>query len=112
MKGKPAVTCKRCGNCCRADLNAYITDKDIKRWRREGRDDILHILENESAVWAGDHLVSAKNGAYLHDCPFLVCDGKEFSCAIYETRPDVCKDYDPGSSLLCPLYAGGSEGEG
>jgi len=101
---KPAVACMRCGNCCRTNLNAYLTDDDIKRWEREDRTDILNILENECAVWAGDRLVSAKDGAYLQTCPFLIWEKGKFTCTIYETRPKVCREYIPGSSLLCPKF--------
>lgn len=83
---------------------AYVTETEIRRWREEGREDIFHIIENESAMWAGDHLISRKDGRYLHGCPFLKWEGNTSMCTIYETRPGVCRDYEPGSSELCPRY--------
>lgn len=96
----------RCGTCCLVDmvaLLAYVSDEDIVRWRNEGRDDILHVIRNEEAVWAGDHLVSSRDGHYIQGCPFLKQAGAHFTCTIYETRPEVCRRYRPGSSEICPL---------
>jgi Fe-S-cluster containining protein len=96
--------CRRCGRCCLADFAAYVTDDDIRRWKAEGRDDILYILKKEHGTWEGDHLVSADSGNPLHGCPFFAFDGKEFGCGIYETRPATCRKYLAGSSELCPQF--------
>jgi uncharacterized protein len=98
--------CMRCGKCCLTDLIAYVTEEDKKRWTREGRADILHILEKEHGVWAGDRLVSQDDGHLLQGCPFFTCDGTLGICTIHETRPRVCRDYVPGSSEFCPHYKG------
>jgi len=84
---------------------AFASENDIARWKSENRKDILHLIENEMAVWAGDHFVSSRDGRYLHNCPFLGYNGEIHSCAIHETRPKVCADYEPGSSQICPFYA-------
>lgn len=99
-----APACRRCGRCCATDLSAWTTDVDRARWAREGRHDILHVLENESPVWAGDRLVSARTGRTLGPCPFLSWEGALAACAIYETRPAVCRSFRPGSSPFCAGY--------
>jgi len=99
-----SLICKRCGVCCLADAHAYITDEDRKRWIKEGRQDILATLEREHAIWAGDHLISSVDGRYLHGCIFLALDGGHYKCTIYETRPKTCRDYQPGSSDICPQF--------
>jgi Fe-S-cluster containining protein len=96
--------CRRCGKCCLADFNAYVRDEDILRWKRDGRQDILSVIENEHAIWMGDHLICADNGRYLHGCPFLIWEGACSSCTIYETRPAVCRNYAAASSEICPLW--------
>jgi Fe-S-cluster containining protein len=83
---------------------AYVKQEDLNRWNSEGRQDILHIIENERAVWVGDHLISSRDGRYIHGCPFLKWEGDLCTCTIYETRPMVCRDYEPGSSELCPQW--------
>ncbi|MBN1380988.1 MAG: YkgJ family cysteine cluster protein [Deltaproteobacteria bacterium] len=104
MQNRVPKTCKRCGKCCLADANAYITDEDRKRWKKEGRTDILQMLEREHAIWAGDHLISSENGRYLHGCIFLAYENNQYVCKIYETRPKTCRDYEPGSSEICPQF--------
>ncbi|MBN2567994.1 MAG: YkgJ family cysteine cluster protein [Deltaproteobacteria bacterium] len=104
MKKKRVTICMRCGKCCLSNLFFYITDDDIERWKREGRKDILHIIENRQAVWGGDHFVSARDGTFMHGCPFLEWKDGRHSCSIYQTRPRVCRDYLPGSSKICSQY--------
>ncbi len=104
---KEQAKCRRCGTCCLANMAAFsgtISDEDRTRWTREGRDDILRTMDAEEAVWAGDHFVSGRDGNYLHACPFLRRSGGFCICAIYESRPKVCRDYVPGSSEICPLF--------
>jgi len=96
--------CRRCGKCCLAGFIAYADAEDLERWEREKRQDILAMIENEHAVWMGDHLISADDGHCLHGCPFLTWDGDHTLCGIYDTRPRVCRDYRPGSSEICPQY--------
>ncbi|MFA5179768.1 MAG: YkgJ family cysteine cluster protein [Syntrophales bacterium] len=96
--------CHCCGKCCLADFIAYVRDEDILRWKKEGRTDILSVIENEHAMWVGDHLISAVDGRYLHGCPFLTWEKDRSACSIYETRPAVCRNYVPASSEICPQW--------
>ncbi|MGD0820353.1 MAG: YkgJ family cysteine cluster protein [Desulfomonilia bacterium] len=105
VNGPETITCRRCGTCCLADMIAYVTKEDMDRWISQGRSDILHIIENEQAFWAGDHLVSARDGRPLTGCPFLTWEKGGYACSIYETRPGVCRNYEPGSSQICPLWS-------
>jgi len=34
-------------------------------------------------------------------CKHLTADNK---CAIHDHKPQVCKDFEPGSTVECPLY--------
>ncbi len=106
------IACRRCGTCCLADMIAYVTQADMERWAAEGRDDILKIIENERAFWAGDHLVSAKDGRVLTCCPFLTWDSEGALCSIYGTRPHACRNYRPGSSEICPLWKAPGHNDG
>lgn len=104
LNNEPFPECMRCGRCCLADFAAYVTQEDIIRWKQENRQDILEMLHREHATWEGDHLVSSDTGETLHGCPFFCFDGKQFGCAIHETRPATCRNYEPGSSELCPQF--------
>jgi len=103
VEKEPDIQCLRCGSCCHADMMAYASPEDIRRWETEGRTDILaHVREYET-VWAGDRIVTAR-GIHLTSCVFLNSDGKNLFCEIYQTRPMVCREYRPGSSELCPQF--------
>ena len=85
-----------------ADMIADADAEDLERWRREGRDDILQRYRD--ARWVGDHFVSVTTGMTIHDCPFLDFRESSFACTIYETRPRVCREFEPGSSEICPQF--------
>jgi len=110
MKNKPnsdaaTVTCKRCAKCC-LSIFAHASGEDMERWRLEGKEEILLTLKRARAVWAGDIIVSQEDGEMLSKCPFLRDEGEFYSCAIYEDRPKVCRNFQPGSSDLCPQFKG------
>ena len=96
------LSCLRCGKCCFVDLTAYAEQEDFDRWRAENRQDILNIIKNQHLTWAGDKIISTETGDNPWECHFLYNKGKEWLCSIYETRPSVCCEYQPGSSELCP----------
>lgn len=100
--------CSRCGKCCTnasymGSLSA--TGDDVKRWKQEGRDDILgrvSILGPEDDPW-GDLWIK-ESGAEAQRCPFVRKDRNAltYRCTIYDTRPQVCRDYVPWSKhTLC-----------
>ena len=99
---KEPRSCLRCGKCCFVDLIAYAQQEDFDRWRAENRQDILSVIKKHHLTWAGDRMVSTETGDNQRECHFLYAKGKEWLCSIYETRPSVCRDYQPGSSELCP----------
>jgi Fe-S-cluster containining protein len=107
VNAQQVILCKRCGRCCLTDLIAYVTDEDRERWKREGRQDVLDLLERESALWAGDRIVSSKDGRAFQGCPFVLWEGELATCTIYETRPRVCRNFEPGSSELCSQFTAG-----
>jgi Fe-S-cluster containining protein len=74
------------------------TGEDVKRWRREGRQDILRFAsvlgpsDDPSAdLWVDEE------GLGRERCPFVrkVRGQPRYLCTIYETRPQVCRDYEP-----------------
>ena len=85
-----------------ADMIADADAEDLERWKREGRDDILRVYRD--ALWVGDHFLSATTGMTIHDCPFLDFREGAFECTIYDTRPRVCRNFEPGSSAICPQH--------
>lgn len=59
-----------------------IASSDISRWRAQDRGDILAELGEQSG-WLTPG-----------PCPFVVAlPGDRYTCSIYETRPDTCREY-------------------
>ncbi len=91
--------CTQCGKCCtnpRFMNSLGVSGADVLRWRREQRQDILDwvdVLGNEDDPW-GDVWISPRTGLDADRCPFVrkQRDGK-YNCGIYDTRPQVCRDY-------------------
>jgi Fe-S-cluster containining protein len=114
----PGSPCTNCGKCCTnssfmGSLSA--TEADVRRWRREGRDDILRfaaVLGPGGASLPGggfaDLWIDQQTGNERERCPFVrkVRGTKRYLCTIYETRPQVCRDYTawaPGS--ICEVVS-------
>ncbi|GAB4246676.1 YkgJ family cysteine cluster protein [Deferrisoma sp.] len=82
--------CRSCGRCCElfgATLTA--SPKDLERWRREGRDDLLARASPLGRLW-----FDPDTGQRLPRCPHLVriAPGRA-RCRIHATKPQICRDY-------------------
>jgi len=87
------ITCACCGKCCElygGHLHAY--DSDIKRWKSEGREDLLQMVNYLGWIW-----VDPVTKEPLGRCPFI--QSSETSdlvlCSINDTKPLICRDYPP-----------------
>lgn len=79
--------CMSCGLCCRRPAGPPEPyPEDLARWAVEGATDIAARL----ASHPGDA------------CPFLVTEAG-FRCAIYPTRPLVCRHFAAGGSACLEL---------
>jgi len=82
--------CACCGECCAAfggHLNASGTD--LKRWRSQGSTDLLERVNRLGWIW-----VDPRTKQPEQSCPFIERTGPDTACcSIYETRPDICRDY-------------------
>lgn len=92
--------CTQCGRCCtnpRFMGSLQATGDDILRWQVEGREDILAyavILGHPDDPFA-DLWVSPRTGEEASRCPFVrkIRGQDKYTCTIYDTRPQVCRDY-------------------
>lgn len=101
------VVCLRCGNCCHVDVAAYVTIEDIKRWEKEGSNNILDHLRACDVEWTEDRVINRYGSnitTCLMSCVYLKWNGPEAYCQIYDTRTEVCRKYVPGSTWLCPQF--------
>ncbi len=83
-------TCACCGRCCElfgGHLHAY--DADIRRWKRDDREDLLQMVNHLGWIW-----VDPVTKAPLDRCPFIYRSESELSlCQINDTKPDMCREY-------------------
>ena len=100
-----AAACTRCGKCCLDAsymLSLPATESDIRRWRREGRDDILEYVD---FIGGGVYDLWVRDGVDLPRCPFVRKDrGKPtYHCTIHETRPAACRGYPVTAGQMIKL---------
>ena len=82
--------CLVCGVCC--DYYAHTLEassEDLRRWRAEGRQNLLSRVGPEGALW-----FEPAGGERLETCPFLQRVGPDRAvCTIHATKPRVCAAY-------------------
>ena len=103
--------CEQCGSCCIQLEGFSPTQKDIKRWVKQQRTDILQygfswdedcsfLPEEEKSIL--EFLTSNDMDMWFNPetskesplCPFLkVKDERKFVCLIQDTKPTICKQY-------------------
>ncbi|MDP6126953.1 MAG: YkgJ family cysteine cluster protein [Dehalococcoidales bacterium] len=88
--------CSMCGLCCiKLGLEMGMTPDDYRRWKHQGRDDILRYAYIPlGRVDRGYLWFDPENKLELDRCPFLVQDSPgSYSCAIQETKPKACSQF-------------------
>jgi|APSaa5957512535_1039671.scaffolds.fasta_scaffold335231_2 Fe-S-cluster containining protein len=84
MNTKDNFECTKCGECCRPIV--LLSEEDIKRIEALGLTDFIDIDPlNEVTT----KILKQKN----HVCMFLERVGDEFKCKIYNSRPEICRQY-------------------
>ena len=97
----PAHECEQCGACCKGTL---IVETDYQDVLREPR-----ILAAQVGPYKVTVRELAKEGKVAllacgleRPCPFL---GDDHRCTIYATRPDACREFEPGSERCREIRA-------
>lgn len=82
--------CLECGGCCESfGGHLKASARDLDRWRKAGRSDLLARVNRLGWLWVDPVTKRAQA-----PCPFIVrIDRERARCAIYEQRPDICRDY-------------------
>jgi Fe-S-cluster containining protein len=91
-KDTAELDCVTCGACCyQRPGTILVSERDIVRWKRSGREDILSLLEpghfGQFAFQMGPH------GACVHHGN----PEEPHACQIYPDRSDTCHDFEAGS---------------
>ncbi len=95
------MACRHCGKCClEMGTKIYATPDDVRRWMREGREDIMkHVLVYEyydisqGYVFEGGEVWFDKNGRKLDRCPFIEERDGRIYCRIQDVKPQQCREY-------------------
>ncbi len=88
-------------------MSAYVSAEDIRRWELEERHDILAHVRANNVGWSDNGFANGF-GSNINNCRmscvYLEWEDSLSRCGIYETRTNVCRNYMPGSSDLCPQF--------
>lgn len=99
-------TCPKPGNCCRLFTlsGTFWDDTDIaEQWKLyEGKYPFVPVRRKAGYAFVIDQESGRMYSSWQFSCPKLGPDGR---CTIYETRPDTCRVFEPGSDPICVLYA-------
>lgn len=84
------TTCLQCGQCCESfGGHLRASAHDLQRWREHGRQDLLDTANRLGWIW-----VDPSSKERVSPCPHIDrSDPDHARCAIYEDRPDMCRDY-------------------
>ena len=100
-------TCKAPGHCCKS-IYLFGNDLDDRNLSEADAAEILTLYGQYEADEDGNEFPfvivgpSPEYGGQLRlTCPKLGQDGR---CTIYDRRPMLCRDFKPGSDLLCVYY--------
>lgn len=91
-------SCVQCGACCRS-YDIILEYKDIRRWEKEGRKDIL----KKCNLYIDDVWLNPRTQVpYYRGCPWLKKDkvANKFYCKIHEIKPEICKNFPVGIGQL------------
>lgn len=85
--------CKSCGECCdKMGWGSLIASpRDLDRWEKEGRDDILDCAYLLPGMGA-DLWFDPETGDELDYCPFWDKTA-ELQCKIQDTKPEICAEF-------------------
>jgi Fe-S-cluster containining protein len=87
---KTEKVCICCGKCCEYfGGHLHASAEDLKRWREQGRDDLLSRVNRLGWIW-----VDPVTKQMVDPCPFLerIAPDRQI-CRINDTKPDICRAY-------------------
>ncbi len=97
--------CRQCGACCRAlNYRHEISDGDYRRWKEQGRSDILErvaVITRRSRTVSYAAWIEPGTRRFADVCPWLIPAGpegrqKRWICRIHDVKPAICLEY-PGT---------------
>ena len=78
------ASCRQCGACCRKQGSPAFLPEEIEALPQELRDIVNLFIEHDPS-------------RYDKEMPCYFWDSKSKRCRIYEFRPWICREFEPGS---------------
>jgi Fe-S-cluster containining protein len=112
--------CPDPGACCRAfpvsfHVPVETTREEIRQCLRSGKRLLSEVTFDPlpfiplRPMWhyadSGHH--TPDTVVWIYTCPLLDSKGQ---CSMYESRPDICRAYEPGSTAMCAKFNGSWKG--
>ncbi len=88
--------CAACGKCCISlGFEITMTPGDYRRWKHQGRDDILRYAFIPPGKGGFGYLwFDPIRKLEMDRCPFLMeTEPGKYICGIQETKPKVCREF-------------------
>lgn len=106
----PPISCDKCvspGMCCKAfPLNQYFkfgsTPEQVLKFVADQGFPFVPLRRMNMFPMVGQWLEQ-----WQFSCKALAADGR---CTIYEKRPKLCSDYQPGTDVMC-VHVRGADGK-
>ena len=97
--------CQRCGHCCKGVFLNFGMGHAANEKEREAAQDFLRwasFHEDVTVKWIDEDTAEV---AYNSPCRHLIFveDGKA-GCAVYEDRPEICRNFPEGPTPHCPGF--------
>lgn len=109
MPSKPVIDCDRCvapGTCCKAfslpvEVPRGSTPAEVKAALTKRSFEPLPFVPLRRTTGREGYDPTSPTEYWLFGCPKLGADGR---CTIYQSRPQTCQVYKPGSDPMCVHY--------
>ena len=88
-----ALDCQACGACC-ATFDVWLMESDLDRFERSPN--LLHLTVIHPGAAAGQWRFMRRNEK-TGQCAALEGGLRSCRCTIYEQRPTLCREFEPGS---------------
>ena len=97
---KEEFKCQRCSKCCKELHVVFLTEEEVKKWRRYrvksnyGEFPAIYFAKVLD-IGTADLFFHPITGEELFRCPFLrkIHRKEKYKCLIHDIKPQVCKDF-------------------
>ena len=91
--------CKKCAECCKNHPFIDLTSNEISLLEKASGLS-ADLFTNGKGLEVEEYFLQFKENGY---CLFLTEDNGSFSCSVYESRPEICKNYpaEPTQIVAC-----------